>query len=170
LEIREGRQSNPVADEVGALVAVTRPVIAGVLESISEEVVNTIGERGRRPSNSSPRAGAGGPAATRYADPGSARGLSFCIHFGVNRRGAGTCEAAAALPAAGCRTDQGGNMAGKFVVKKGTSGKYHFNLVAANGQVIATSEAYERKQSALHGIESVKENAPGAEVDDQTGE
>ncbi len=61
-------------------------------------------------------------------------------------------------------------MAGKFVVKKGTSGKYHFNLVAANGQVIATSEAYERKQSALHGIESVKENAPGAEVDDQTGE
>ena len=44
------------------------------------------------------------------------------------------------------------------------------NLVAANGQVIATSEAYERKQSAQHGIESVKENAPGAEVDDQTGE
>jgi uncharacterized protein YegP (UPF0339 family) len=25
-------------------------------------------------------------------------------------------------------------------------------------------------QSALHGIESVKENAPGAEVDDQAGE
>jgi hypothetical protein len=49
LEIREGRQSNPVADEVGALVAVTRPVIAGVLQSISEEVVNTIGERGRLP-------------------------------------------------------------------------------------------------------------------------
>jgi uncharacterized protein len=66
--------------------------------------------------------------------------------------------------------DQGGSMAGKFVVKKGASGKYHFNLLAANGQVIATSEAYERKQSALHGIESVKENAPGAEVDDQTGE
>jgi uncharacterized protein YegP (UPF0339 family) len=36
--------------------------------------------------------------------------------------------------------------------------------------VIATSETYEHKQSALHGIESVKENAPGAEVDDQTGE
>ena len=58
-------------------------------------------------------------------------------------------------------------MAGKFVVKKGASGKYHFNLVAANGQVIATSEAYEHKQSALHGIESVKQNAPGAEVDDR---
>ncbi len=61
-------------------------------------------------------------------------------------------------------------MAGKFVLKKGTSGKYHFNLVAANGQVVATSETYERKQSALGGIESVKQNAPAAEVDDQTGE
>ncbi|HEV2536020.1 MAG TPA: YegP family protein [Streptosporangiaceae bacterium] len=61
-------------------------------------------------------------------------------------------------------------MAGKFVLKKGSGGKYHFNLVASNGQVIATSETYERKQSALNGIESVKNNAPGAEVDDQTGD
>lgn len=59
-------------------------------------------------------------------------------------------------------------MAGKFVLKKGSSGKYHFNLLASNGQVIATSEAYEHKQAALSGIESVKKNAPGAEVDDQT--
>ena len=50
-------------------------------------------------------------------------------------------------------------MAGKFVLKKGSTGKYHFNLVASNGQVIATSEAYERKQSALNGIEWVKNNA-----------
>jgi uncharacterized protein YegP (UPF0339 family) len=61
-------------------------------------------------------------------------------------------------------------MAGKFVLKKGSTGKYHFNLVAGNGQVIATSEAYERKASALNGIESVKANAPDAEVDDQTEE
>jgi uncharacterized protein len=61
-------------------------------------------------------------------------------------------------------------MAGKFVVTKGSTGKYHFNLVASNGQVIATSETYERKESALSGIESVKSNAPGAEVEDQTGE
>ena len=59
-------------------------------------------------------------------------------------------------------------MAGKFVLKKSSSGKYHFNLVASNGQVIATSEAYERKASALNGIESVKKNAPDAEVDDQS--
>ena len=61
-------------------------------------------------------------------------------------------------------------MAGKVVLKKGSSGKYHFNLLAANGKVIATSETYERKQSALNGIESGKTNAPGAEVDDQPGE
>jgi uncharacterized protein len=47
-------------------------------------------------------------------------------------------------------------MAGKFVLKKGSTGKYHFNLVVTNGQVIATSEAYESKASALNGIESVK--------------
>ena len=59
-------------------------------------------------------------------------------------------------------------MAGKFVVKKGSSGKFHFNLVASNGQVIATSETYESKTSAVNGIESVRKNAPDAELDDQT--
>ena len=53
-------------------------------------------------------------------------------------------------------------MAGKFVLKKGSSGKYHFNLVASNGQVIATSEAYERKQSALNGIECRSRTTPPA--------
>jgi hypothetical protein len=35
-----------------------------------------------------------------------------------------------------------------------------------NGQVIATSEAYEGKTSAIKGIESVKPKAPNAEIDD----
>lgn len=59
-------------------------------------------------------------------------------------------------------------MAAKFVLKKGSTGKFHFNLVATNGQVIATSEAYESKAAALNGIDSVKKNAPEAELDDQT--
>ena len=59
-------------------------------------------------------------------------------------------------------------MAGKFVLKKGASGKFHFNLHAANGQIIATSEAYNSKEAALNGIESVKKNAPDARVDDET--
>jgi len=36
--------------------------------------------------------------------------------------------------------------------------------------MIATREAYESRESALRGIDSVKTNAPGAEVDDQTRE
>ena len=59
-------------------------------------------------------------------------------------------------------------MAAKFVLKKGSTGKFHFNLIATNGQVIATSEAYESKAAALNGIESVKKNAPVAEVEDQS--
>lgn len=42
-------------------------------------------------------------------------------------------------------------MPGKYVLKKGSSGKFHFNLLASNGQVIATSEAYESKESAQKG-------------------
>jgi uncharacterized protein len=59
-------------------------------------------------------------------------------------------------------------MAGKFVLKKGQTGKFHFNLVATNGQVIATSEAYNSKEAALNGIESVRKNAPDAALDDET--
>lgn len=59
-------------------------------------------------------------------------------------------------------------MTAKFMVIKGSTGKFHFNLVATNGQVIATSESYESKAAALNGIESVKKNAPTAQIDDQT--
>lgn len=59
-------------------------------------------------------------------------------------------------------------MAAKFVLKRGSSGKFHFNLLATNGQVIATSETYESKSAALNGIDSVKKNAPVAELDDQS--
>jgi hypothetical protein len=58
-------------------------------------------------------------------------------------------------------------MAAKFVLKRSTNGKYHFNLQAANGEVIATSALYESKASAEKGIESVRVNAPRAELDDR---
>jgi uncharacterized protein len=54
------------------------------------------------------------------------------------------------------------------VLKQGSTGNYHFNLVAPNGEIIATSESYEGKAGAVNGIESVKRNAAAAEVDDQT--
>lgn len=59
-------------------------------------------------------------------------------------------------------------MPAQFVVKKGPTGKFRFNLVATNGQVIATSEAYETKAKALAGVESVRRNAAGAVLVDGT--
>jgi uncharacterized protein YegP (UPF0339 family) len=51
-------------------------------------------------------------------------------------------------------------MAGKFDLKKSTSGKFYFNLKAGNGQIILTGEMYEAKGGATNGIESVRSNAP----------
>lgn len=55
-------------------------------------------------------------------------------------------------------------MAGKFELYTDRGGKWRFRLKASNGQVIASSEAYESKASAQSGIESVKTNAPGADT------
>lgn len=49
---------------------------------------------------------------------------------------------------------------GKFILKKRSNGEYQFNLEAANGQVILTSEGYTAKASCQNGIASVKTNAP----------
>ncbi len=43
-------------------------------------------------------------------------------------------------------------MAAKFVVKKGTTGKFRFSLRASNGEVIATSETYNTKAAALKAL------------------
>jgi uncharacterized protein len=58
---------------------------------------------------------------------------------------------------------------GKFVLTGDQAGGYQFNLVASNGEVTATSERYQSKDSALKGIESVRHNAGGADLDDRTG-
>jgi uncharacterized protein YegP (UPF0339 family) len=50
-------------------------------------------------------------------------------------------------------------MAGKFELKLSSSGKYHFNLKAGNGQIILSSETYESKAAAENGIASVQKNA-----------
>jgi len=56
---------------------------------------------------------------------------------------------------------------GKFVWKATSSGKFHFSLVAANGQVISTSQTYNSKESCLNGMESVRKNAD-SNIEDQT--
>ncbi|MGS0561386.1 YegP family protein [Microbacterium aurugineum] len=55
-------------------------------------------------------------------------------------------------------------MAGKFELYTDKSGEYRFRLKAGNGEVIAISEGYSSKSAALNGIESVRRNAPDAEV------
>jgi uncharacterized protein YegP (UPF0339 family) len=56
----------------------------------------------------------------------------------------------------------------KFVVKQTSNGQFRFNLVASNGQVVATSESYKQKASAMNTIASIQKNVGGAAVDDQT--
>ena len=51
-------------------------------------------------------------------------------------------------------------MSAKFEIKKSTNDHFHFNLKAANGEIILSSQMYTTKQAAEHGIESVKTNAP----------
>ena len=57
---------------------------------------------------------------------------------------------------------------GKFVVKATKAG-FRFNLLATNGQVIATSETYSSEDACLNGVESVRSSCLGP-VEDQTVE
>ena len=44
------------------------------------------------------------------------------------------------------------------------AGQFRFRLKAANGEIIAVSEAYNSKDACLNGIESVRKNAPIAKI------
>ena len=52
----------------------------------------------------------------------------------------------------------------KFEVYKDKAGEFRFRLKARNGEIIAVSEGYKKKDSCLNGIESVRKNAPDAQV------
>ena len=52
----------------------------------------------------------------------------------------------------------------KFEIYLDKAGEYRFRLKAKNGQVIATSEGYTSLDGCENGIESVKKNAPDAEI------
>ena len=56
----------------------------------------------------------------------------------------------------------------RFVTKQTSAGKHRFNLMASNGQVIATSQSYSTEASCQAGMKSVAKPAPDATVDDQT--
>ncbi|EIL99908.1 MULTISPECIES: YegP family protein [Rhodanobacter] len=54
--------------------------------------------------------------------------------------------------------------ASRFEKKTSVNGKFHFNLKAANHQVIGSSEMYESERSRDNGIASVMANAPDASL------
>ncbi len=52
----------------------------------------------------------------------------------------------------------------KFEVYEDKAGEFRFRLKATNCQVIATGEGYKAKAGCMNGIESIKKNAPDAEI------
>jgi uncharacterized protein YegP (UPF0339 family) len=54
----------------------------------------------------------------------------------------------------------------KFEISTDKQGKYRFHLKAPNGQIMLSSQGYTEKHSAKETIESIKKNAPDAEVVD----
>ena len=58
-------------------------------------------------------------------------------------------------------------MANRFEIRQTKNGSFRFNLMATNGQIIATSETYSSLDSCKNGVESVRKNC-AAHVEDQT--
>ena len=52
----------------------------------------------------------------------------------------------------------------KFEMYTDKAGEFRFRLKAKNGEIIAVSEGYKSKASCLNGIESVRKNAPEADI------
>jgi uncharacterized protein YegP (UPF0339 family) len=57
-------------------------------------------------------------------------------------------------------------MAAHFEVFTDKAGKFRFRLKAANGQIVAASEAYESHSAAVKGCEAVQRAAKDAPVID----
>ncbi len=56
----------------------------------------------------------------------------------------------------------------KFELYKDMAGKFRYRLKASNGNVLASSDGYDTKRSAMNGIKSLQKNATDAEIDDRT--
>lgn len=56
----------------------------------------------------------------------------------------------------------------RFDKKEAKDGRVYFNLLAANGQIIGTSQMYKTEQSRNTGIASVMKNGPTENIKDKT--
>lgn len=53
---------------------------------------------------------------------------------------------------------------GYYTLKQSSDGQWMFNLHAANGEIIATSERYTTRQGTERGIASVQANASTTDI------
>lgn len=58
----------------------------------------------------------------------------------------------------------------RFEEKTAKDGRFYFNLKAANGQVILTSQMYKSESGMKNGVTSVYKNAPDAAIEEQKAE
>ncbi|MFN0177139.1 MAG: YegP family protein [Saprospiraceae bacterium] len=56
----------------------------------------------------------------------------------------------------------------RFDRQSAANGKFYFTLKSSNGQVVGNSQMYESEASRDNGVESVKNNAPDATVEDES--
>lgn len=52
----------------------------------------------------------------------------------------------------------------KYEIYNDKAGEFRFRMKAKNGQIIATGEGYQAKAGCKNGIESIRKNAPEADV------
>jgi len=55
-----------------------------------------------------------------------------------------------------------------FEIYKDKAGEFRFRITATNGNVLATSEGYKQKASAVNAIDRIKSDAAGAETIDNS--
>lgn len=56
----------------------------------------------------------------------------------------------------------------KFTVYRDKAGEFRFRIVATNGNVLASSEGYSAKASAMKAIDRIKSDAAEADVIDES--
>lgn len=56
----------------------------------------------------------------------------------------------------------------KFEILRNVAGQFYWRYKASNGEIVAVSEAYTTKESCKNGIDSIKNGALFAEIEDLT--
>ena len=65
-------------------------------------------------------------------------------------------------------TDHAKGLEVHFEIYTDKAGDFRFRITATNGNVLATSEGYKQKASALNAIERIKSDAAGAVTNDNS--